>query len=151
MPCSVAPLQASELHLARARADQPRLEELVLAVVSRDPQHRDGPLLAWDLPVLQVQFAPDLLQWSTVVAARAGFPKDGDLCFHGCMNIQLSGNERKVGIHLCSIEYNSPREVEVERMWSVGRQAPLPWWKSQVTPLALGPYIKPSAELEVGQ
>lgn len=47
--------------------------------------------------------------------------------------------------------YNTPREIEVERMWRVGRQAPLPWWKPHVTPLALGPYIKPGGEMEVGQ
>jgi len=47
--------------------------------------------------------------------------------------------------------YNTPREIEVERMWRVGRQAPLPWWKPHVTPLALGPYFKPAGEIEVGQ
>ena len=47
--------------------------------------------------------------------------------------------------------YNTPREIEVERMWRVGRQAPLPWWKPHVTPLALGPYIKPGGEIDVGQ
>src|SRR5256885_884207 len=45
-----------------------------------------------------------LLLWSAVIAARAGFPEDGDFDFHDCINIQLYGRARKVSIHLCAID-----------------------------------------------
>lgn len=47
--------------------------------------------------------------------------------------------------------YQSPRETEIERAFALGRQAPNRWWKPHVTPLALGPYIKPGGEIEIGQ
>src|SRR5256885_10077884 len=34
-----------------------------------------------------------LLLWSAVIAARAGFPEDGDFDFHDCINIQLYRSE----------------------------------------------------------
>lgn len=95
MPCVVAVLQPAEFHLARARVYQSGLEELVLAVVSEDAKDGDGPLLARHGCVQQVQLAPDLLLWSAVIAARAGFPKDGDFDFHDCINIQLYQSLRK--------------------------------------------------------
>ena len=39
--------------------------------------------------------------------------------------------------------YTPPEEIEIERAFALGRQAPNRWWKPHVTPLALGPYIKP--------
>lgn len=48
-------------------------------------------------------------------------------------------------------QYKTPREIEVERMWRVGRQSPLPWWRPHITPLAMGPYITAEGVLEIGQ
>lgn len=46
--------------------------------------------------------------------------------------------------------YNTPDEIEMERHFKVGRDAPNRWWNTVVTPLAPGPYITP-AGLVVGQ
>ena len=51
--------------------------------------------------------------------------------------------------------YISPEDAEIERFWEVGRRNPVPCWKPDIFPRALGPFVRSTAdsgrELIVGQ